>query len=94
MVTPRRNDSSQKNVAKQAVVETMKIYLPRLNIQFGLIKIFIKRRILLFKAQVSTHVRDQDNRRHIRRFSSKTTFSRSPLQNKLNTAERKGWDAF
>jgi hypothetical protein len=74
----------QKNVAHRALVDNTKIYLPPLHIKVGLMKIFVKakyiKRIRLFKANISTYERGQDKRRHFRRSSSRTAFSRPRIQ--------------
>jgi len=39
------------------------------------------------------HKRGQDKRRHFRQASNKTAFQNPDFKNKLNTAEKRAWDA-
>jgi hypothetical protein len=91
---------SRTNVTYRAVVNKTKIYLPARHIKLGLIKVFVKtinkggEGVNCLKANVSAHKSGQDKRRHFRRSSSTTAFSKLRLQNKVNAADRRAWVAF
>ena len=49
--------------------------------------------IRLFKENISMHKCGQDKRKHFHQSTNKTAFQNPEFKNKLNTGEKRAWDA-